>query len=130
MLTMAARIGAALSAVVIMFTALFVLAANRKAIGWGIPIITVAATHASKAGAGAAISSGAAAGAAATGAGIGFVAGAAVWCGLNQPKRNWRRDTWVDGRADVYPSYKPREDGCIWRKKKHRRRGDPIAVRW
>lgn len=60
-------------------------------------------------------------GAAAVGAGMGFVTGAIAWCGANQPKRNLKRDTFVDGRHDVYPTYNSRKTGCIFKdpKKPH-----------
>lgn len=104
---------------------------KKKANAWGIAAIVAAvvpasATHAS-APAAAAAGGGVAAGTVATGVGIGVLAGAVVWCGFNQPKRNWRRDTWVDGRHDVIPSYKPRKYGCIVKKKSYR--DPPIATR-
>lgn len=54
-------------------------------------------------------------GAAVVGTGIEIVGAAVIWCGLNQPKRNLRRDTFVDGRHDVYPTYNSRKTGCIFK---------------
>lgn len=70
-----------------------------------------------------------AAGATAVGVGQGALAVAIVWCAANQPKRNWRRDTWVDNRArlDYDGTYNAREDGCVVKKKKKRKR-DPNTV--
>lgn len=67
------------------------------------------------------------AGAAAVGGFIGVVAVATVWCGLNQPKRNWKRDTYVDGRHDTYPTNNYRKTGCIVRKAP--RDPKPVSVR-
>lgn len=46
---------------------------------------------------------------------IGAVGLAVLWCALNQPNRDMRHDTWVDGRADAKPSYKPRKYGCLFK---------------
>jgi hypothetical protein len=100
--------------------------AVTSAAAWHVvapPLIPVVAKH----GAGtAAASGGSAAGASAVAVGIAVLAVAVVWCGTHQPKRNGWRDTWVDGRADFYPSYKPRQDGCVWKKKRHHR-SDPAS---
>lgn len=95
------------------------------------PVAAVAAVVAKSTGGGGggavgAVGGGGSAIAAGTWAVGGFVAGvgaAALWCGLNQPKRNWRRDVWVDGRADVNPTYTPRPDGCLFK------RDPPVRVR-
>lgn len=60
---------------------------------------------------------GAGAGATIVGCGLGVLTAAIIWCGFNQPKRNGWKDTWVDGRSDFYPSYKPRKDGCLFKDK-------------
>lgn len=76
-------------------------------------------------------------GAAVVAGGLAVLTGAIVWCANNQPERDWRRDTWVDGRSDANPSYTPREEGCVVRKKKkvhhhrrHRRTAPAAASIW
>lgn len=68
---------------------------------------------------------GSAAGGGVVAGGIAVAAVAIVWCANNQPKRNMRRDTWVDGRHDVYPKHNPRAQGCVVRGK-----AKPISARW
>lgn len=51
---------------------------------------------------------------------------AVAWCGLNQPPRDYRRDTFVDDRQANASIANARPDGCIWRDPP---KPPPISVR-
>lgn len=93
-----------------------------------IPVVKATSSHAVVGGGGAA--SGASVGVAVVGGGLVVLTAAIVWCANNQPKRNMRRDIWVDGRHDVYPTHNSRAEGCVVKGQEKRKRDpNPISVR-
>lgn len=118
-------------ALLLLAIAVLVMMTPRQAEAWGhaaaAPVAPILKALGIKGGA---VAGGTAGGAAAAG----FVAGtgvAVLVCGLNQPKRNYRRDTYVDHHSDIVESgtqYRPRKDGCMTKKKRQNRAPDPAKL--